>query len=771
MTRSRLFLLAALAAFLLWDAVRGGTLFLRDINMVWLPQVETFVHCVAGGSWPLWDPYSGFGRPLLADPRVGVLYPPTWLNLLLPPATAYTVLALGHLVLAGVGLHRLMRHWGVTELPALAAAAVWMASGPLLSLVSMWHHLAGAAWMPWVVLAVDRALGAPTRRRVAAAAVLVAVQVLAGSPDYSALTLLVAVLLGLMGPAGAPVPRRAAVLGAVLALGAVLSAAQWWPTLDVVLRSARRGQEAAAATTWSAHPWTLLELLVPLRWADLPLTNAAVAEILEAKEPWLRSVYLGLASFPLVVAGALSAGPRRRALVAVLGLGLLLAIGAHGPLAPVLTGVPGLRALRFPVKALVPVALAWAALFAFGLEAVAHREERARRIAIAAAVAAIVAAGLVAMAAAGAFGLPPFASRLAAPPTPRLAVLAMAFGLALAVAALLASTRHPRAVMAIAVLAVADVAGRHRELNPAADRRLFARRPQTLELLDLTEGARTYVYDYSMDPGPSAWRRPAESPYDVARVPEDWPLPVGLVLGVHEYLNPPTAARWRVPGSYDMDILGFDPRPVAALVRRLREVEDTPAHLRLLQLGAVRNVVALVPAAWWQDLVPAGTREGYFRRPIQAMRAPDPLPRAALVAGVRIAEGDHAIALLTDAAFDPRGEVVLPSGEPAPAAPAGTVLRARIGCDQVALEVDAERPGHLVLVDAYDPGWRATVDGQPAPLVPANVAFRAVPVPPGRHVVEMKYRPPAVFGGIVISLAGVAAVAAALLRGRPKSSR
>jgi hypothetical protein len=215
-----------------------------------------------------------------------------------------------------------------------------------------------------------------------------------------------------------------------------------------------------------------------------------------------------------------------------------------------------------------------------------------------------------------------------------------------------------------------------------------------------------------------------------------------------------------------MDILGFDSRPVAALVRRLREVEDTAAHLRLLEVGAVRNVVALVPAPWWQDLVPVGTREGYFRRPIQVMRAPDPLPRAGLVGGVRIAEGDRAIALLTDAAFDPRGEVILSAGEPAPASRAGSVLRAHIGCDQVVLEVDAERPGHLVLVDAYDPGWRATVDGQPAPLVPANVAFRAVPVPPGRHVVEMKYRPPAVAGGIVVSLAGVAAVAATLLRRR-----
>ena len=630
--------LAGLAVFLLWDAVRGGTLFLRDINMVWLPQVETFVQCVAAGSWPLWDPYSGFGRPLLADPRASVLYPPTWLNMLMSPASAYTALSVGHVVLAGVGLRRLLRHWRLPEMPALAGAALSMASGPLLSLVSMWHHLAGAASMPWVVLAVDRALDEPSRRRVASAAALVGVQVLAGSPDYSALTLLVSAIFAMMGPAATPVARRAAVLAGVLALAAVLSAAQWWPTLDVVLRSARRGQPAAQAIAWSAHPWTLLELIVPLRWVDLHLTAGAATEILEDREPWLRSGYLGLASIPLVVAGAVSASRQRRALLAVLGLTLLLALGSHGPLGPVLTAAPGLRSLRFPVKALVPFALAWAALFAFGVEAVSRGEHGVRRIAAVTAVVTAAAAVVIAVAAAGPFGLPPFASRLTAPATGRLFVLEVAFVLAVVVAALLVWTRHPRAVAAMALLAVADVALRHRELNPAADRRLFTHRPQTLELLDLSAGARTYVYDYSMDPLASGWHRPAEKAYDVTRVPEDWNLSVGIVLGVHEYLNAPTAARWQVPGSYDMDILGFDSREVALLVRRLREVEDAPAHRRLLQVGAVRNVVALVPAPWWKDLEPAGARQGYFRRSIQAMRVPAPLPRAALVGGVRIAE-------------------------------------------------------------------------------------------------------------------------------------
>jgi uncharacterized membrane protein YfhO len=69
--------------------------------------------------------------------------------------------------------------------------------------------------------------------------------------------------------------------------------------------------------------------------------------------------------------------------------------------------------------------------------------------------------------------------------------------------------------------------------------------------------------------------------------------------------------------------------------------------------------------------------------------------------------------------------------------------------------------GHVVLVDAYGAGWRATVDGQPAPLLRANVAFRAVPVPPGRHRIELLCRPASVVIGLAVSLLALVAVSIA----------
>ncbi len=60
--------------------------------------------------------------------------------------------------------------------------------------------------------------------------------------------------------------------------------------------------------------------------------------------------------------------------------------------------------------------------------------------------------------------------------------------------------------------------------------------------------------------------------------------------------------------------------------------------------------------------------------------------------------------------------------------------------ERVEVSVDASAPAVLVLNDAWYPGWRATVDGHPAPILPANALVRAVPVPAGVHDVVFRFR-------------------------------
>lgn len=80
----------------------------------------------------------------------------------------------------------------------------------------------------------------------------------------------------------------------------------------------------------------------------------------------------------------------------------------------------------------------------------------------------------------------------------------------------------------------------------------------------------------------------------------------------------------------------------------------------------------------------------------------------------------------------------------------------------VRINVKLDCSGMVVLTDTWYPGWRATVDGKAAPIYEAFTTVRAVEAGAGSHVVEMRYRPMSVILGAALSLAAalIAAVAA-----------
>jgi uncharacterized membrane protein YfhO len=47
----------------------------------------------------------------------------------------------------------------------------------------------------------------------------------------------------------------------------------------------------------------------------------------------------------------------------------------------------------------------------------------------------------------------------------------------------------------------------------------------------------------------------------------------------------------------------------------------------------------------------------------------------------------------------------------------------------------------LVTSEALYPGWTATINGEPASIVPANVAFRGIPLSAGENQIVMQYKP------------------------------
>jgi len=99
----------------------------------------------------------------------------------------------------------------------------------------------------------------------------------------------------------------------------------------------------------------------------------------------------------------------------------------------------------------------------------------------------------------------------------------------------------------------------------------------------------------------------------------------------------------------------------------------------------------------------------------------------------------------------------LPTRAPIPASRAQIV---EYGDTRVVIEATALRRGLLILGDQFYPGWRASVDGQPVPVLRVNRVLRGVILPPGEHRVVFRFAPTSLRIGGLLSLVGVIALVA-----------
>jgi hypothetical protein len=754
--------------------LRGRVFYERDIFFQWWAQAESFVRVVAAGSWPVWSPWGSFGQPMWANMNNQVLYPLTWLNLLLFPWRYYVVYAVLHVFLGSAGTFVLARRLGFGRAAALVSAALFMSSGPLLSLVNLWNHLGGAAWLPWSLAAGEAALTSGTRRHVLLWGATLAAAVFAGSPDLLVFAVLLSALLvvrRLRGHRlGEPSSRAAIVRFALAVLVAFgLSIAQWLPAADLLRHSARQQWAAYDRDFWSIHPALLAAAVLPAFVDTLPLAASYRAELFESREPYLHSHYLGLVALALVAA-ALAGRPRplRRTLVAAVVVATLFALGRHTPFYDLsLALAPPLGVLRFPSKALIVVALAWALLAGMGYEQ--WREGLGRRgwlavggtllIAIAAGAAIVLLMGpqAVELGARVLAPLPPGMSPhdAFAPVRAATAAAVVMGGIALVLVMLsigdATAGRRRRAAGIVAALAIADTAFAHRDINPTAPAQLYTGRPQLLEAGPDVRLVRGYVYDYVQFPLKTRQHLGADG-LTLAALPPGTSPPLAFALALRDYGQPSLMGAFGIETSFDFDLLGLHPPERVRLERFLRDVEGTPTHLRLLRMAGVGWMEALHQRGL-EDLIPVKSFRTFLPQPVLFYRVPDASPRFFAVSGVRADDGADGLRTVAEPGFDPSRELILPHGParaPRPEFTGACRLRDRRP-DRVRLEATLSDDGYVVLLDGHDPGWRATVDGHPAPVLRANIVFRAVPVPAGRHVVEFVYRPRSITLGLAAS--------------------
>ena len=756
--------LAGLSLLVVKDAVLGGGAFFeRDLLSVLTPGVEGFVQATKDGALPLRDMSSAFGQPMLGNPDAQIPYPTTWLHLLMLPERAYPLIFLLHYFLGATGAAALCWRFSRSAFGAFLAGASWLVCGPFQSFMTMIHHFAGASWMPWVLTGFERVLEQPDRRRILVLSALFGMQILAGSADMCAMTLLLSALRLLCeapSATGARLWRQFSAALAACGVAACLGAATWLTVADIARSSLRSSMPADVRTYWSTHPALLAEFIMPLGLGTLNLVPSVNDLLYEGREPLVRSTFMGSLILPLFLAAMASRDvPLRLRVFGGVGalVSGLVTLGKHAGVYGLIVGIlPFLKIFRYPTKAIIPTSLLLCVFAGVALQCL--NGDRPRKVARSAALLLAALHVLVVI------RLPDFVvsfidSRDAS--VQRDAAWHIGGDLMFSAAILLAFAfalmfRWTAISAFLATAAVFFSLVLHANVNPVVPRPVLRFRPdESLAAVGLSGPSRIYVSDYLNSPGRSQRFLGRASPF--LGMKTDLPDRVAEVVAYRSMLIPPVGGPWGIEYAWDTDMRGLFQTALRDLTLRVGALEGTPAFLRMLQVANVSRVLALHTSTFGQlqlrRTVPSLTPE-----PLYIFNVPDPLPRAYAVSGVRVLETPAASVELLNPQFHPSDEVIVDHGTPSlPSRSfAATVEITLRRADRVELAASMNEPGHVVLLEGFLPGWTVAVDGKAATLNRANAFFLAVPVPQGPHQIVFTYRPwTAVIG---LSLSALTAV-------------
>jgi len=713
---------------------------LSDITSQLLPWTEAVRSAWRGGELPLRDRWNGCGTPLAANGPSAAFSPLTMPALVLALPAAFLFAAVLKLALAMTGLWLWAAELGASR-RAAAFAAVSFGLSMTFTQWAFFPQTAVLCLWPWMLFCLECLRDSGRRRRafVVLAGVLIAAM-LAGHPESVALGVLFAVLwlAGRWLTGDLPDAGRLAVrfLGAgIVAAGATAFLAL--PTLYAVRASNRL--VLAAAPHWSPHlsVWphgaigrAWVTAFFPYALGDLihgPVLRGSTGAV-----PEMDLGYFGIVGWVAALLVLRPGSRRLRAepvLVALAVAGLGGAFGAW-PFAELFSSLPGIRHM-FPLRFASWAALAGPVVGALELDRLARDAAERRRGAVAGAVA--VAAGLLALAWIVDVWLRP-EHAVSGDAVFQRKELIVAMAALLSTAALLAAVRaRPSAALgALAAVAAAELLYQWHDQYRFYSKALLYPETPLIRFLHSTPGTyRVAGMVNALFPNTGIFAGVEDVRSHDAIERRDYVTFLDATCGY------PPADYFKHIGNPDASV--FDFLNVRYMVGAPEERPPGPrwAPVYAGRDGVVFENGGVLPRAF----VPATVR---------LVGAPSGLEEP--VADANAAFGAAFAEVTANADWRARAWVLWSAdGEVVPG-PAG-VSDYRESVNAISFRARVEsRPSCVVVSVVQDGGWSGReADGAPLDLRRANGPFLAVVLPPGDHVVRLRYRPPGFAAGVFVS--------------------
>jgi hypothetical protein len=260
--------------------------------------------------------------------------------------------------------------------------------------------------------------------------------------------------------------------------------------------------------------------------------------------------------------------------------------------------------------------------------------------------------------------------------------------------------------------------------------------------------------------------------YLTSQKPEDWPA---LLLG--------RAVLFRLH-----DALGYSPIQLPRSWSYIRATNQLPVYYNaaVLQLPSLKDM-RLLGVRYLIGVQGVGLPPGLSGSMVASERGSDLYqvagtePRVSVVSKwTRVPGGVEALEAIRDPSFDPATSAVV-EGQPgfSPAAQperlAGSATYRETAPEEVSITASANAPSVVVVRNAWDGGWSATVDERPAPVLRTDYFLQGVAIPAGTHEIRLTYRDPMIGRGLALSalvwLGWLAALAGAVIVERRRSGR
>ncbi|MEK9134444.1 MAG: YfhO family protein [Pseudomonadota bacterium] len=746
-------LLAVTLAFYhgLW--LPGLVLIKRDAFRFYLPLKQYLIERLSAGELPQWFPYEALGRSFIGVAHTGVFHPFTALSFFFSVPDAYRASTLISCLLAALGAYALGRALNFSPMGACLAGLSFVLSGYVVSLTDSLLYLYSICLLPFFCLALDNAL-TKNRAWVLAPATLWATVFLLGDIQTGYYYGFIGLLWTLMRT---PSSRYGAILRLALAavLAALLAGIQLGPSWDVFVGSDRVQPVLFEKQTqgWSTHPLRLLSVLArPIR-EDVPASSTAgtpdaLIPELSISYFWAESLYLGIPVTGLALLGAWHR-PELRVLAWLGGAALLLALGPWGGLYAFFYHVAPLWSVfRYPEKFMGIVAFAAAMLAGAGLDTLRTGHRRSWPWLAAAALS--LGAGLALPTEAGRH----LASSLGASPALAQAITdaaapacllsaAAALGVAVIVATLTRTTLRGAWLLAGLVVIVAlDLSRANLDAYHTAPAAVAEFNPPLVEALKAHTG--------SLEPGRFRVITLVDT---LVAFPEQLERTLGhdaaVIVAQRQALAPLHNAEFHIETAKPY-LPGYKAELIAMLRQSIGLQAAARYHVgyyiglrsRLSDIRLTREIVAELPD---YDLV-------LFRNPFpvkpRAYLSPQPKPVPSRADPAMLLKQPDFLSGEVDVIETARTTLPGPS-------PNGTAAIERYHPEGVRVQVETPQPAVLILLDAFEKGWTATLEsGVEIPILRANALVRAVVVPAGHHVVTFSYQTPLLKAGAWTSLAG-----------------